>query len=354
MDPELSIIAHQQDDDKDNVQYVASFLLNNLRAFAPHDSVEEKYLDKTIRHIEKEAKKQEACVDDLLYYLARYQTKHYPRKRHFPVLLFTLRQQVEKSHIFHAMDASKLYPKEHYQRNSSLRFEAPNSRDELIHLMQTNEEARDCLKQMALVCVYGNVDSHGNTVGHALLSLGDLGYLHINGLRKKPEFVSHHTFRDYLKKQNSFVVDVKPIFSKEKHLKPEKLQQYANIIEAAAKKTWFWKITFHNCLSFVFDVAKKCGIKQHKLGMPIGDARLPIPYCIKSEKTGPLSRRHSKEKERLSKKIHRQLVKQPYNNMKETSRALLVKFFSKPLHRDKVRVDILDHETPRALPAPSP
>jgi len=193
------------------------------------------------------------------------------QSRRLSTLLFTLRKQIENARLYREMGISQLYPN-NAPEEEPLNNEKNNREKLLLALMNCPND--EWTKHLSIVCVYGSINSHGNAYGHSLLRLGNLGYLHVNNLLNQPTFIPHNEFKQYLMRNQSFVVDIQQLPSALNTNKvKETIANYAN-------HPWFWRITHHNCLTFARQIARKCGVSHEQLGGGRGLIKTPIDFFM--------------------------------------------------------------------------
>lgn len=113
-----------------------------------------------------------------------------------------------------------------------------------------------------------------NPYGHVLLGLGDKGYIHINALYDKPQYIPVEAFNDYLNEQGRVVLGVQQVYVPDIEKAREKLRELCN-------QSWLWRLYWNNCVSFADTVLHAGGVGYAELDpFHIGDyhgyQQLPI------------------------------------------------------------------------------
>ena len=263
------------------LQGIKSFITINLTAFKTKKMENHNFILKLIQDMTDSKINDKEKIIELLS----------NRQDHIPTistrlltLIFTLRKQVENIDQHQEMGICRIFP----DANAKLPEKSINKKFEIETILNNISQ----LKKLSIVIVYGNVNTQGNIYGHALLRLGDIGYLHINNLYSRPYPIPNHEFAEQLRKENSFVVDVQPLFKDKDKISEDDLKHIARIIVNYSTTRWFWQITHHNCLSFAQTIAHECtqqvvhdnGLSDHELGRGNGESKTPIPFFMQRDK----------------------------------------------------------------------
>ncbi len=136
--------------------------------------------------------------------------------------------------------------------------------------------------KLAIIYVTGG---KANPYGHSILKLGDYGYIHINTLNDKPQFIrDDEHFAAYLRAQGGRVFYIHPLDNL-KH--PEAAKA---MLAESVQQTWAWKMTHNNCLTFIHKIAFAGGVTPAQLGYATTDlhgvAKLPIEFATMQCKGG--------------------------------------------------------------------
>ncbi len=113
-----------------------------------------------------------------------------------------------------------------------------------------------------------------NPYGHVLLGLGDKGYIHINALYDRPQYIPVEAFNDYLNEQGRVVLGVQQVYVPDMKKAREKLSELCH-------QSWLWRLYWNNCVSFADTVLHAGGVGYAELDpFHIGDyhgyQQLPI------------------------------------------------------------------------------
>jgi hypothetical protein len=82
-----------------------------------------------------------------------------------------------------------------------------------------------------------------NPYGHILLGLGDQGYIHINALYDKPQYIPREKFNSYLRDTTHMLLGVQQIYT-------PNLEGARTKLHELSQKPWFWRAYWANCANF--------------------------------------------------------------------------------------------------------
>lgn len=125
------------------------------------------------------------------------------------------------------------------------------------------------LNQTAFLSIIHVTAGKHNPFGHSILQLGDQGFLHVNTLDGRPQFMTQEQFSIYLRQNQIQVAAIQ-------HLPILDIDKAKGTIKELSTKQWFWRITHHNCLSFAQAIAIAGGVSYSELGCDHDTAKLPI------------------------------------------------------------------------------
>lgn len=139
----------------------------------------------------------------------------------------------------------------------------PNKRNNPAETNGPNNLTEDLLdkinfsKDLSILYVTGG---DINPVGHAILKLGNNGYIHINTLCSYPQYIKDDRhFAAYMRAQGGRVFNVQALMISNPQEARKVLQQFAQNI-------WLWEMTHNNCLTFVHKIAIAGGVTYQELG----------------------------------------------------------------------------------------
>jgi hypothetical protein len=120
-----------------------------------------------------------------------------------------------------------------------------------------------------LVYLHGGAE---NPYGHAMLKLGEHGYLHINELYGQPQYLSDQAhFSAYQKMQGG-----RPMAYQSFKLPfPEEVKK---LLFKFSRKKFFWKGTHGNCLSFAHSILLAGGVSPEELGYLDNNIHTPAKF----------------------------------------------------------------------------
>lgn len=297
------------------------FVISNLKNFQTTDKTNINIIEELAQKLSVPTEGSKELVAQILL---QYEMEIAKENRGLKTLLFTLRKQIENEAYYTKMGVNAIDPHANnmsLNKYDNLLIKNKSSLKEFFKLTMNseNELYNDWTKDLAIVCVYGSIESHGNVYGHTLLRLGDLGYLHINNLIAKPEFIPHYLFKQYLNKNHSFVVDVQQL---PHNLDTKTVQQ---TVKEYSEKHWQWGIVHHNCLTFTREVAKSCGVTDHELGGGHGHIKTPIDFFMaldEEKRTGhAMANKHHGF-------LSKHLIFNPIDDVKTVGTALHQKFWN--------------------------
>lgn len=90
-----------------------------------------------------------------------------------------------------------------------------------------------------------------NPYGHVLLGLGSIGFLHVNALYDRPQFISIENFNRYLLQDQRQVIGIQHVYIPD-------MQAARNRLLELNQKPWLWRMFWDNCANFA-DVVFKAG-----------------------------------------------------------------------------------------------
>ncbi len=336
-----------------------NFVIYNLNKFVSNKVIS-KYIELIIDKLNRLVISETDGIKDIIMLLEESENSVLSKgNRGLRTLLFGLRKHLENNEYFTKIGVNGIFPELNYRGINKYddlfaeylnieknikphglfdHFSHPVSTAFRTMLANLDTNYLDWTNDLAIVCVSGNVQSHGNVFGHTLLRLGDMGYLHINGLMSKPEFIPHFMFNKYLKKNHSFVVDVQKL---PKNLDAttviEKIGEYAN-------KRWLWGIVHHNCLSFAREAARNCGIIDKYLMGSHGHIKIPIDFFIALDKEKKAKMERKEVKEETGKFLWKHIIQDPIDDVKTVATALNQKIVKNNFNAKQDIVNISSHK----------
>jgi hypothetical protein len=278
----------------------------------------------------------------MINYLKDYGLNLPQKSKRLETLLYTLRKQIENIELYRRMGISEIFPTDSTDQSKNSEVRPINTRNDLQSIIDQSDMswARD----IGIVFVYGNINKHGNSSGHSLLRLGNIGYLHINTLVAHPTFIPHSEFKQYIDKNNSFVIDVQPLFLNKDKLGSDDLKRIIDVIMKYSNEFWLWQITHHNCLTFARKVAHECGVSNDQIGYGRGQPKTPIEFLMRVEKDNETGTIDKSDKVGFFK---RQLFLKPWHNSEALAGAARQVLWKNLFRSEYARVNILPNRIER-------
>ncbi len=193
------------------------------------------------------------------------------------VLLAFLKTQITQLGHLKEMGCSAIYPEEievsrgsKWKNIGKIVLNKPNSYNNfaLTYKYGLPDDVLDKIDYLSIL--YVTPGPH-NPYGHSILQLGDQGYLHINTLNGRPQYLSPEMLPTHLKINKAEIAAIQ-------NLPIRNLENAKVAIKKLSSKRWFWRGTHHNCLSFAQAIAIAGGVSFTELGCDHSTAKLPAHF----------------------------------------------------------------------------
>lgn len=264
-----------------NIDLVKSFALENLKAFRTKKTHNRRIvlnLIKTIETIDEKAfssQEKEEVIEKIVTYikLARQaMASSGETSRRLSWLFSTLKIQIENRERFEMLGVSKIFPE---VVSETVKYSRGRMPKEVLNTID--------FSNLSILYVSGG---KYNPYGHALLRLGDKGYLHINNRHDYPEYIpdKEHLIA-YLAKKSGFLVKEEAYVLGEQRLNIRSPEEAKKMIRQLTEQKWLWLVAHHNCLSFAQTVAAAGGIPYSELGATHRTAKLPVEFMTQRNGT---------------------------------------------------------------------